>query len=506
MHERLLRDESNLQGGMPARIFFPRTIDDVRAAVREVYETGGRVTTSGSRTGIVGGAVPSEGDSLLSLEGLKWEPVLSRGVDDAWAVSVAPSLTLEGLSSFLSDRPNLEAAGCPPDLFYPVDPTETTASLGGNAATNASGAKSFLYGPTRNWVTGLTVVLADGSLARLSRGQGRASRLGGALAISRQTGRGDIEEMELSVPSLSLPGAKHAAGYWLGPDTEAADLFIGSEGTLGVVVGLELALAQRPAATVGVCVFLDDRDAFLELLSRIKAVRGFAPAALEYMDGNSLTLMEEYRREAGAACGFPAFPSGKQGMVYVEAGCASQGLAEDALEELLAVMEDLGIREGSTWAAVDPDGLEAMKSMRHALPERVNAEIARRASAVPGILKLSTDLSVAEGSLGAMMEEYRKAMAECGLPYVLFGHAGDSHLHLNILPGSLEDMKRGREAGLSLAHRAVELGGSVSAEHGIGKLKKHLLPVQFGPAELAAMRSVKERLDPSGILNPGVMW
>jgi D-lactate dehydrogenase (cytochrome) len=503
---RLLKDESNLRGGTPERIFFPESVDDIRAAVLEARETGGRITTSGARTGIVGGAVPSDGDDLISLEGVKGAAVLQGTADGVWTVSIPPSLTLEGLASFLGDAGNLAAAGCPPDLFYPVDPTETTASLGGNAATNASGARSLLFGPTRNWVVGLSVVLSDGSLALLSRGRGEGARRPGTVSIPRQTEKGVSESFELDLPGVSMPEAKHAAGYWMAPEMRALDLFIGSEGTLGIIAGLELALAHRPAATVGVCVFFEDGSEFLELLSRMKNAEGFSPAALEYMDGHSLRLLEEYRREAGEACGFPSFPHGKRGMMYVEAGCPSKESADAALEEISGALERQGIREESTWAAADIRALTAMRKLRHALPERVNAEIARRAAAVPGISKLSTDLSVAEGSFGTMVEEYRRVMTECGLSYVLFGHAGDSHLHLNILPGSVEDMDRGREACICLARRAVELGGSVSAEHGIGKLKKHLLPVQFEPSDLAAMRSVKERLDPQGVLNPGVLW
>ncbi len=527
MYGRLLKDESNLKGGIPARIYFPENVADVRAAVREVRMMGGRITTSGARTGIVGGAVPFDGDNLLCLEKMKAGASLARTGDGSWAVSVSPSLTLQELASFLADGRNAAVAGSPYGLFYPVDPTETTASLGGNVSTNASGARSFLYGPTRNWVVGMTVVLADGSMARLARHGGRCgaprrplekqsrgarpakaagSSPAAVIAIHRYMEEGAGEETTVRMPLVALPKAKHAAGYWMAPDMDALDLFIGAEGTLGIVASVDLALVEKPAVTVGLCAFLEDQAVFLEFLSRMKAAKRFSPAALEYMDGNSLRLLEEFRRESGAACGYPAFPTGKQGMVYVEADCAEPMSADAALEEMAGILEGLRIREDSTWAAADEEGLEAMRRLRHALPERVNAEIARRASAVDGISKLSTDLSVTEQSFEVMLEDYSRVMAEYGLPYVLFGHAGDCHLHLNILPATLEDMKRGREICLSLARRAVELGGSVSAEHGIGRLKKYLLPVQFGLEDLEAMRSIKEQLDPQGIFNPGVMW
>ncbi len=501
---RYLRDESSLSGGLPQRIYLPDSIGQLLAAVREVRRRGERLTVSGARTGIVGGAVPQDGDNLLTMEKMRGEPkVMWSEACKRWSITVPPSLTLEGLKAVLETRRYSSIGDPPRDLFYPVDPTESAASLGGNVATNASGARSLYYGPTRRWVGGLTVVLADGAVARLRRGEGGASA--GLLTFEARDDESS-GPVGVRLPRVTLPMTKHAAGYHVSPGMEPVDLFIGAEGTLGIVAEIEIALARMPGVTIGVCAFLHEAETFLDLLAHVKEIRDLRPTALEYMDGNSLRLLADYRGEAGESSGVPNFPQGKEAMLYVEAGCADEKEADSVLERVSHVLESLGIPEDCTWAGVSPEDLERMRKFRHALPERVNSIVAGSAAAVTGLAKLATDLAVPEAALAVMMGEYRRELGESMLPHVMFGHVGDSHIHMNILPRTLEDMERGRKMCVSLARRAVELGGSVSAEHGIGKLKKHLLEIQFPPAELEGLKSIKRQLDPHGVLNPGVMW
>jgi D-lactate dehydrogenase (cytochrome) len=480
----------------------------VSAAVRETAAEGGTLTLSGARTGIVGGAVPVETGNLLSLErmegGIRLFYSEERG---AWAASVPPSLTLDGLRAAFSLGSYRSEREAPHSLQYPVDPTETSASLGGMAATNASGARTLFYGPTRDWVLGLTIVLADGRVAVLKRGapaHRRAPSQG--LRFSATGADGDVREIQIGLPDITMPATKHVAGYYVSPRMEPMDLFIGGEGTLGIISGLEIALTDAPKGLLGVCVFLPDHHALFPLLARIKASTRFTPLALEYMDENSLSLLAAFRSEAGESSGIPSMPKGGGGMLYIEASFETETQADGIMEELADALARGRISEDSTWAAFGADELEAMRNLRHALPERVNSLVARTSAGLPGITKLATDLAVPEAGFPAMMDRYATLLGESGLSYVLFGHIGNFHLHMNILPASLDEMERGRGVCGELARACVTLGGSVSGEHGLGKLKRHLLAIQYGATALEGMGAIKNRLDPAGLLNPGVLW
>jgi D-lactate dehydrogenase (cytochrome) len=500
---RYLRDESGLVGGLPRAVFMPETPEQVRDAVLDARARGGTLTVSGARTGIVGGAVPVEGGDLLILERLGGRVRVSRSPDGVdWIAEAPVSTSVEGLRAAL-DSGDFDSAERPRGLFYPVDPTEGTASLGGNAATNASGARTLFYGPTRNWVLGLTVVLADGAVARLVRGEHRAA--GGVLRFPVTLPDGSAGEREVRLPALRLPETKHAAGYHVRDGMDARDLFIGAEGTLGIVTGIRLILRPKPAETAGVSVFLPDEQSALALLRLLKTSAGFVPTALEYLDGGSLRMLEAYRREAGKGSGVPVFPEGKGCMLFVEAS-GSKGGSGEILEGISGILRRLGVQDDCAWAGLSPEELDAMRALRHALPERINALISRRSAAVPGLAKLATDLAVPDSALAEMMKSYGEVLSRSGLSYALFGHIGNAHLHMNILPESAADVERGCVVCGELARRAVALGGSVSGEHGIGRLKKHLLAVQYTSAELDGLRSVKHQLDPLGLLNPGVMW
>ena len=144
--------------------------------------------------------------------------------------------------------------------------------------------------------------------------------------------------------------------------------------------------------------------------------------------------------------------------------------------------------------------------MRHTLPERINALILQRRHEIPDLTKLATDCAVPDERLGEMMQAYSAVLDEAGLQRALFGHIGNAHLHVNILPRNREEVVRARDAMATLARKAVSLGGSVSGEHGIGKLKKELLALQYTQAELEGLRSLKAQFDPAGRLNPDVLW
>ena len=175
----------------------------------------------------------------------------------------------------------------------------------------------------------------------------------------------------------------------------------------------------------------------------------------------------------------------------------------EGAEALLELLEASGSSADTAWSATSPVEIERLKAFRHALPEAINRLIGARALACPGLTKLGTDFAVPDEALAPLMEAYREIMTEAQLEYVIFGHIGNNHLHLNILPRNLAEYQRGKKIYQDLARRVLEWGGTVSAEHGIGKLKKPLLELMLGASGLEAMRLVKKVFDPETLLNPG---
>jgi D-lactate dehydrogenase (cytochrome) len=485
-----LADESRLTGSAEA-LAFPRC----EADVAEILGRGSPVTVSSGRTGIVGGAVP-RGGIALSTEKMDSLEVL-RLPDGAWAARCGPGVPLKRLAEELNAHPE--------KLFFPPNPTETTARVGGAAAANASGSRSYRWGATREYVKALRVVLACGQLLALRRGECLASEAGFEVELR------DGSTLSVPVPAIRMPAIKSAAGYHAAPGMDLVDLFVGSEGTLGVITEVTLGLEKSPERTLAVQGFFPDEG---RALSFVRALRGEIGAkasppaglqAIEFFDGRSLDLLREKREEEGRQTEVPELPAAARASVMLEVGCSAAG-EEEVLEAAAALLEEFGSDPEEAWAGLEGRERAKLVAFRHALPEAVNSLIGRAQSQHPGLTKVGTDMAVPRESLGEMMAAYAQALAAAGLRYVIFGHIGDDHLHVNVLPTNMDEYAKGRELYVELARRAVALGGTVSAEHGIGKLKKALLEVMYGSEGVEEMRRTKRALDPGGLLGPGTLF
>lgn len=506
-YRQLLLDESKIDPVVPKRLYLAGTTREVSEAVAECAADGLPITVSGGRTGIVGGAVPQKAGALLSIEALK--SVFGLRYDDefgCWALHVGAGVTLQELLETLRQKrfPVLDSSRTEGELFFPVDPTETTATLGGMASTNASGARTLLYGPMRDWVLGLTAVLADGKVVRLRRNP--ASR-------KENNSKTALRSIELPAPAsktisyrpVAIPPTKHAAGYYLTEFAEPVDLFIGSEGSLGIITELELKCISPPAKTLYLCIFLPE-DTPEETVRRLKNAESFSPAAVEYMDENSLSLLKEFRREQGEASGVPQLPEPARAVLYVEIGFERQEQFLKISSEIQKILEEKGIPAEYTWAGFSHHDLTAMKKFRHALPERINSIIGMRKNSIPELTKIGTDMSVPDHAFPEQLAEYRRVLEGAGLEYCMFGHIGNGHLHVNILPKNLKEQESAWKLYGQFARSVVERGGSVSAEHGIGRLKRKFMHLQFTPEELEEMHAIKAALDPQGLFSPGVLF
>ncbi len=504
-----LSDESRLRGEAVA-IAFPANEDEAVSAMREAGKQGWPVTVQGGRTGIAGGAVPA-GGAVLNLN--RMNRILGmrrRQADGAFVIRVQAGLTLAGLRQALAtkeipaegwkeeERQVLEEFRRASPHFLTTDPTEPSATIGGMIACNASGARSFRYGAIRRWVDAARILLADGTVIALARGRERAVGRQFRLMAGGRT-------IEGVLPSYALPSVKNAAGYYGAEGMDLLDLFIGSEGTLGVILEAEVILAPAPAVEWGLTAFLPNTPSVCRFVRAVREDRR-GVAAIEYFSDSALELLRAAKAEGGVFGELPPIPEGKAAAVYVEIHAEDEAAAGETLERLIAAMNACGGKEETAWLATEPREMERAKAFRHAVPERVNALIAERKKRAPGLTKLGTDMAVPDGRLEAVMEMYERDLAARGYEAVLFGHIGDHHIHVNILPRSLEEYAEARCLYRQWAEQVCRWGGTISAEHGVGKLKKSLLPVMLGVEGVRQMQAVKGVLDPENRLAPGTLF
>jgi len=518
--ESYLTDESRLRG-CAERFFLPSSEAQVAAVLKAASDSGTPVTVSGGRTGITGGAVPESGwlislDKMNRLTALRYDPGANR-----FYLHCQPGVTLETIHAAVEKKQfpgeetwdadsqaalqQLRAKGA---WMFPPDPTERSATLGGMIACNASGARTLFYGPMRRYVERVRAALVGGLVLDVARGASVAAPDGAfQLVLPDGTVRAG------RIPEYQMPAVKNAAGYFARPGMDLLDLLIGSEGTLAVVTELVITLVPALETILGVIgFFFSEPDA----LNFVRAARGekisaaipllpASPLALEYFDVHALNLLRDQKAQQGATSAIPALPEKAHTAVYIELATTEAGL-EPAAEALLALLEACGSAADTAWTAMTSEETERLKAFRHALPETINQRIGERARKFPGLTKLGTDLAVPDDALLKMMAAYRNLLDAAALGYVIFGHIGNNHVHVNILPRDLDEYARGKALYLELARKALGWGGTVSGEHGIGKLKKPLLRLMFGEDGIAAMRAVKIVFDPAGLLNPGTLF
>lgn len=486
-----LVDASNLQGGSAEKLFIPETTEEIAEILREANEQKIPVTVSGARTGLVGGAIPF-GGYLVSLEKLNKLISLEKTENGGKAVV--------GAGFMLNDfQKETESRG----LFYPPDPTEWSCQLGGTVATNASGSRSFKYGSTRRYVERLKMVLPTGEILDVRRGENFSDAEG---FINLKTESGGDFRVKLS--TFRQPAVrKNTSGYFSADKTDAIDLFIGSEGTLGIITEIELGLLPKPQGFLSGIIFFKENS---DLLNFVKEARNLSfetrqisndtkqipnpksriqnridATLLEYFDDEALNFIKEK---------FAEVPENMAGAIFFEQETTEE--TEDVLfEQWNELLEKHHAEVDSSWFTTTEDDRQKMRDFRHALPVSVNEWIVRHKQR-----KVSTDIAVPDENFASMLRFYKKSLQESGLQYVIFGHIGDNHVHVNILPKDATEAEKARHLYGRFIAQGVMLGGTVSAEHGIGKIKSKYLYVMLGERYLNEMAEIKKTLDPHGIL------
>lgn len=433
------RDEADLcAAGTPLVVTRPRDTAQVTAVVRAAARHGTPVVPQGARTGLAGAANAVDGAVVISTSALT--TILEIDPVNRIAV-VQPGVVNAALGAAVAEH----------GLWYPPDPGSWESStIGGNVATNAGGMCCVKYGVTTEYVLGLEVVLASGEVLR--------------------TGRRT---------------AKGVAGY------DLTRLFVGSEGTLGVLTEVTVALRPAPAESLTMVAVFPSTTTAGAAVAKI-AAEGLSPSLLELLDQTHLRAIEAYRpmglRQDAAALLLAAVDTGAR--------------AADDLAALTAVCTTAGADE--VYAATDAAEAAALLQARrlaHPAMERFAADTYPDGN---GGLVID-DVAVPRGSLAAMLDGVTRIGAECDVPIGVVGHAGDGNLHPNIVvdradPASLD---RGRRAFDEIMRLGLELGGTCTGEHGVGLLKREWLAEEVGPVGIRVHQAIKAALDPTGLFNPG---
>jgi glycolate oxidase len=417
----------------PPCVVFPQNTQQVAACVKLAGEYHVPIVTRGSGTGLSGGSVPTADCVVLCL--VKLDGILE--VDPR-------NLTLHAQCGVVTKE--IDDAAAKHGLFYPPDPGSMKIStIGGNVAENSGGLRGLKYGVTRDYVMGMTVVLPNGEIA-----------------------------------TLGNKCVKDVAGYSL------KDLFIGSEGTLGIITEVLLKLLPRPLARRTMLAMYDSMEAAASTVSAIIAAR-IIPCTLEFLDRMTLKCVEDY-----AKIGLPDV----EALLLMETDGHPAAVADEAAK-MLEIAKTHGAREVKM-AADEAEGARLAAARRNAF-----SALAR--------VKPTTileDVTVPRSELARMVKFINETAAKHRLLIGTFGHMGDGNLHPTFLTNEKdsEEMHRVETALAEIVGETIRLGGTVTGEHGVGLAKKAFLKQQFGAASYELLKSVKRTLDPKGILNPGKIF
>jgi D-lactate dehydrogenase (cytochrome) len=472
------------------------------AAVAAILRRSTAVLPIGAQSSLTGGATPV-GETLLRSS--RFNRISAINTD---SVRVQAGVSLTELDDALRQV----------GKYYPPAPTFMGATVGGVVATNAAGAATFKYGATRAWVRGLTVVLASGEVLDIERGAVRAGS-------DRQFEIGLSDRVvRVPLPGYRMPDVpKVSAGYYAAPGMDLIDLFIGAEGTLGVVTEVTLTVVPRRPAICLAWVPLPDRAAALSLVRQLRGDRSLDVSGVEHMDRRCLTLLREDGADRRFGVAIPEsasiallvtleLPRGMTAArAFDEIGRAREPNPPDTpLVRFCRLLDRTGALDAVQIAVPGDDGRAAqLVGLREAVPAAVNDRVGRAQRGIDArIAKTAADTIVPFDRLEELMALYDAEFARRRLDAAVWGHISDGNLHPNVIPQSMADVESGKDAIREFGRQAIALGGSPLAEHGVGRnpIKQQLLVDLYGAAGVDQMRETKRAVDPEWKLAPGVLF
>lgn len=470
-------DASNFKGFCDA-VYFPENAKEVSEILKECNGKKTPVTISGNGTGLTGARVP-QGGIVLSTE--KLNKIIEINKENNYVIT-EPGVVLSDLQKILKEK----------KMFYPPDPTEKNCFIGGTICTNASGEKTFKYGPTRNYVLEFEIILPDGDFLTLKRSENKA--VNNYLKIKSNSGK----LYEITLPEIKMPGTKNAAGYFIKPNMDAIDLFIGSEGTLGVITKVKLKTLPFPEEILSCVLFFDDENNALSFINKARDIsfttrknnskNTIDALALEFFENNSLKfLQDDYKN----------IPKNAKGAVWFEQEVISSN-KEILFEQWLNLISEFNGNEETAWFAFSDSDKQKIQDFRHLIPAKVNEYISKN-----NFRKIGTDAAVPDDKFDEYFFYAKNEIEKEKINYVGFGHAGNSHIHINLLPKDEIEFAKSKIIYDKIVKKAISLRGTVSAEHGIGKLKTEYLLEMYGEKNIKSMAGIKKLFDPNWILGKG---
>jgi D-lactate dehydrogenase (cytochrome) len=485
------RDESRFTGWAEA-FSAPKSRQELLDVVGESLANGQPITAQGSRTGLCGSGVPL-GGLLLSMSQLD-QPVSLRegqsGPDCAFELIVQPGYSLASLKldlwrrkfSCASIDPALMESFRAQSLFWPPDPGENSATLGGIFSTNAQGPSGFRYGPALGHIKALTIVLSDGCEYEISRG-----------------------EEYFNGHNLKLPTGTvvNLDPFHLGlkPSADLIEVFGGSEGMYGIITSLTLVLSPRPNADWGLVFFFESEKIASLFIEQVLSDPPHSVVSLDFLDQASLHEVSKLKKIAAKLRDIPEPPGGAACCAIMELHSPDPGLIEEDALKLSQICQDSGGDVDQSWALADAE-VDKMRTFRHAVPEALGGRLDQLRTAGLSLIKLAFDATLSGLPFSQALSQYRSDLEKAALTAAVFGHAPQNHLHINILAKDLSDYNKGLELFGRWLERSKQTGGELFSEHGVGKIKGGLFLDHERPERIAALKILKKALDPNCLFNP----
>jgi FAD/FMN-containing dehydrogenase len=474
---------------VPDGVAIPASIPDLQALIRWARGTRSPLILRGAGSGIPGNSV---GPGVIVDLRERMPRVLEVDPDRATAVTSA-NITPTELNSLAETH----------GLRLPPDPSSAGwATLGGMVATNAAGARSVRYGPVRSWVLGMEVVTGDGEVGWLSRsasdgppsgpgesGHGIPTALHRLHAEVAPAARAALNLIRSRFPKVRKNTAGYALDHWLASGDDL-DLVIGSEGTLGAVTAIRWRLHPVAVARTALRITLRSLE---DLEPAVRTLVALDPSAVELLDRTFLDLVAADPRGAELQ-----LPDEAEAVLLVEFERNDAGVAREIVQDAVRAVRDMAVGVVPALSATEE---RRLWSLRHAASPILAGLPPNRRS-----MQVIEDGCVPLPRLGEYIHAIRRAAVAHGITVVIFGHAGDGNVHVNAIPelARADWPERIRSLYTDVNEAAIRLGGTVSGEHGDGRLRAPLLEALYGPALVDLFRRVKTAFDPDGIFNPGV--
>lgn len=459
-YEEYLTDESKFSGWAES-ISFPESEEEVSQVLKELGEKKIPVTVQGGKTGITGGAVPL-GGHIMNLSRMN-KVIRSEVIEDGTGrITIEPGINLMDLDKEIGSR----FRKCP--MFWPPNPTETTAAVGGIAASGAQGITGMLYGDTSRYIESIHLVNYEGIITEVRKGQ----------------------KLKFSD----------------GTESEFLDAVLGKEGITGIISELTLRLIPKPESVWGIGFFFENEEDTGRFADRIRenipVYDSAQIAAVEYIDRQAIDLIEQRKGTMTKIRELPDIKETVSGMIYIEIHGEDEEI-EAIAEELMEMAMECGSDPDEAWAVSGETDVEKLHAFRHGAAETVNLSIEEVHRTDNRITKLGTDMSIGDLRFSEVLSCCRRELEKAGLKGSVFGHVMENHLHVNMLPADYEEYEAGVRMFSRWAAYVEKTGGQVIGEHGVGKLKREILGEHLPGGYIELCQKLKKELENSYCINQG---